>query len=239
MEFHKLSIPNQDIYNIQCNEDNSFLLKTDTTEARILLYQRLLYSKRWSQSAQFALHQSNIPESTYLLLKSINFERLTIEQEARRKNLANHLKRVCPSLEVIPLELLRISLQHFVDSNDFWIPRGRTLAENFCLFVYHDFSFSTHDFEREVVKLSGIVSSFSADCDKPSPWKDQHEEDVTPHVDGASVVESFTSKFCMIDENGNLPDSVNINQVSRQGLYQIIIAKLHWNQIILLSLRMD
>lgn len=222
--------------------DCARLLESDEPQARVLLYQRLLYSRRTAEEVQSLWRGGggNISAPVEALLRTVDFARLTIEQRARLKNLSNHLSRTCAGLQaVLPVAEMEEVLARFVDSADFWLPRGRTLAENFCLFVYGQLSPVTHSLARDVARLDGIISGLSSDPDAPSPWAEHGAGEVAPTLPGSLKTESFIAEWHIIDADGNPPTADNLQHVTQPGPCRILVARFPNNQIILMSLNVQ
>jgi hypothetical protein len=220
--------------------DYSGLLESGDPRARTLLYQRLLYSPSVATLVQSLLRGGGVKASaaTVAFLGSIDFERLAVEQWARLRNLSGHLARSCPGLHaVLPREQVEGMLARFVDSADFWTPSGRTLAENFCLYVhrqaYPQLHPSLQELARDMAHLDGIISGLCVDA--PSPWDEALEQRTAPALGGALKTESFISEWHLIDSEGRLPTAENYRRVVFPGRCRVLAAKFP-HQIVLVAL---
>lgn len=215
------------------------LLADDTPQARTEIYQRLLYGSNWSDFIR-SVHESGrvgLPPATARLLATVDYGRLGVEQRARARNLNSHLARSCSSLYLALAPEVRQEIQvSFVNSTDFWLPKARTLVENFCLFAYERLSPSSHGFARDVARLCGVMSGLSFSHDARSPWLDVAADAAALPIDGGAATESFITEWELIDENGAPPDESNLSRVSRPKRQRVIVVKRPTGKIILMSL---
>jgi hypothetical protein len=165
-----------------------------------------------------------VPPTTRAVLATFDWRLLSLEQEARRRNLTKQVVRGLPSLEtVLAPEMLAELMDGFVNSQEFWMPRGRTIQENFCLFAAEQMD-ADHRFERDVLRLCGIVTGLIAAPAMPSPWPPQMEQEQAPTVDGALAVETFVSDWRLLGPAGSLPDGTNLNEVRERVRSSIIVS---------------
>lgn len=215
------------------------LIQTDTPRTRIAVYQRLLYASRWSDFLKTIQKNDDleIPSSMATFLSTIDFERLAVEQKARMRNLNSHFARSCPSLYlVLSKETRQRLLEEFINYDLMWATRGRTLAENFCLFVYEELADPTNGFAREVARLSGMRSGLSYAPNTASPWVSVCSDVMAPSLSGAVATESFISQWELVDETGNPPNEANLSQLSRAKRHRLVLARLAAGKIITMSL---
>jgi len=215
------------------------LLADDTPQARTAIYQRLLYGSNWSTFVR-SVHEGGrvgLPAATAKLLATVDYERLGAEQRARARNLNSHLARSCASLYLALAPDVRKEIQSsYVNSPDFWVARGRTLAENFCLFTYERLSPSEHGFARDVARLCGVMSGLSFTHEARSPWFDLDPATAALPLSGALATESFITDWELIGEDGSAPSESNLSRVSRPKRQRVIVVKRPAGQIILMSL---
>jgi hypothetical protein len=213
------------------------LIQTDTARARSLLYLRLLYSSHYTEFIRTLMREERlrIPPTTLAVLETVDFDLLTIEQSARKRNVLRHILRAAPSLEVaLSGKQLSDLAESFVNSTAFWSARGRSLIENFCLFAFD--LLELNSFKRDVMRLCGVVAGISVDHEAASPWPLDSDVDSTPLIDGALATETFLSNWRLLDESGALPAVDNIKEVSQPGAHRIIVASMPGPKVIALSL---
>lgn len=221
---HNLSKENILFYD-ECRQ----LVQTNSFEARNIIYQRLLYSSQWADFILSILADNSIalPSATRELFESLDYERLRIERNARVKNLDRHFERNCPNLYFCySKEKLTPVFQEFVNSRDFWLIKGRTLSENFCLYVYKALSKETEGFIQDVAMLNGIMSGIaSLDGNIVSPWDTTMETNTVLFSTPVAIVESFSSRWQILDSKGMLPNEENLDYVSQENPQEILVVK--------------
>jgi hypothetical protein len=191
--------------------ESLLLLTSDQSADRGQLYLRLLYNQPLSAYLieQVEMAPASFPAATVRLLRSVNKYHLEVERAARIRNLTHHLARACPRFAAfMERELLHGWVQQFASSPDFWHMRGRTLAENFCLFLYPKLP---DPLLSEALRLDGIISGLSADPYVASPWTGAMHQTV---VDGAIATELMQSKVRLLGDDGALPCRENLAYVS-------------------------
>src|SRR5262245_42542200 len=112
------------------------LLQSDSPASRTELHLRLLYSRTCTQLVRAFADGGEVPchARTLAFIRSIDFERLGLEQAARLRNLAHHLGQSFPcSWPVLGPELRHDLVEHFIEDPSFWGFRGRSLAEGFAV----------------------------------------------------------------------------------------------------------
>jgi hypothetical protein len=202
---------------------------TDSVESRSALYLRLLYSPRYADCARRSLEDDShrLPQQTAELLRTLDFERLGIEQRARARNLAHQLGMSCKSLFALLSDDVRISLvRRFCDTEEFWTGRGRSLAENFCLVAFREFSERRERFLADVARLDGVLSGLVEAPGRPSPWPEvvgvAHER---LELSDGGIGERFRSAFRLLDAAGRLPgpEHTEVVEGATPGSYLITV----------------
>lgn len=178
------------------------LASTDTSDARLQIYQRLLYSS--SASEQILKLAQELPEAfaprTLALLRTIDVYHLSVERNSRVRNLSRHLERAAPRLtSFLGLSVHRNWVDQFASAPEFWSCRGRSLAENFCLFVAMRLN---DQFLRAVAHLDGVMSGIRCAPQASSPWTGR-----VPHplVPGSAATEMIESPVRLLTAQGALP----------------------------------
>jgi hypothetical protein len=216
-------------------EDGLRLLQADTARARTELYLRLLYGSRICEEvlAFAARHPERVPATTRAVLGTIDPALLRLEHRARRRNLARHLLRAAPSLALAFEEaVLGEMVEAFTDAPEFWDARGRSLAENFCLFAWERTG-PAASFGRDVLRLCGIVTGQSV-RPEGSPWGAEGRE--PSPLPGAVALETFVSGWRLVDRAGRLPREDNLEVVSAPVRSRIVVATLADRKVIALSI---
>lgn len=191
-------------------------INIEETEATNLLsnYLKLLYSPSFFHNDQAHLRETFV----------IKDDDLVAEQQARHRNLFNFLKMSNPPLFLVLEEFqLKTEVSEYCDSDNFWQFQGRTLLENFCLYIYNKPSYMNKVFIREVAKVSGIISGlFQAYRDNSiiSPWKNRVQFFDTQSQ--KTVEESFESSIPIINASGIIED-INCNGLLYQPRFHIVI----------------
>jgi hypothetical protein len=148
-------------------------LGTDSVDARHELFLRMLYSPLFSVRV-LAMAQSEperVPPRSRLFLASIPPAKLAREQEARQRNLANHIARACPRLtSQLTTQGLGPLVARFCDTPFFWREHGRSLGENFCLYVSHGEARAKDALIRSLARLDGVCSGLPNRSSATSPW---------------------------------------------------------------------
>ncbi|WP_322053004.1 hypothetical protein [Paraburkholderia bannensis] len=118
-------------------------------------------------------------------------ERLIVERAARIRNLRTVLhddmrllKRVMDKASLLP------HVKAYAESDLFWMHRGRTLIEDFCLyFVEHTSATAVH---KLLARIEGVCSGLSVKTAVASPWSGH---DTQPYDDGTT--ETFVAPFSL------------------------------------------
>ncbi|QRR07544.1 hypothetical protein FPJ27_14660 [Burkholderia sp. MS455] len=129
-------------------------------------------------------------EQTFLLAH-MAIKRLPVEQAARIRNLRTVLhddmrllSRVLDKGELLPY------VQEYARSDLFWMYRGRSLIEDFCLY-FVQFSDASPVFKL-LARIEGVYSGLSTSNRIDSPWS----EHFTSH-DGDVISECFAAPFAL------------------------------------------
>jgi len=202
------------------------LATRDSPRARTELYLRLLYGEAWWCEAcrLIAREDMLIPSATLELVKNINAAQLALERESRKRNLKYHIQRSCPSLSVVlGSEKLLDLVSRFANSPELWRPLGRSLAENFCFFCY-GLAYEPDSVEAAMLRLSGVISGIGALPEAPSPWTDAIKSASDPMVEGAVTTEAFHCAWKLIDDDGRLPNSTNLEAIRAKANRLMVIA---------------
>lgn len=124
------------------------------------IYVRILYCTSLS-----ALDDS--AESNYLK-KNIDFARLSVEQAGRIRNLRTVLHSELKFLNLfLSKDEMLPYVRSYCNSEDFWLHKGRTLLEDFCLFLCGQPVDAKLKFLAEV---EGTSSGVSFDQRATTPW---------------------------------------------------------------------
>lgn len=216
------------------------LLTSDSHSARTQIYQRLLYGDRWSTFVASVLQENPaaVPRATLGFLETVDYERLGVEQRARTRNLRSVLARNCSSLVSLigPDAHLELT-KGFVNWPEFWVPKGRTLTENFCLYAHGCLLASGDRFASEVAHLCGVISGLRFAPSAPSPWTAvRSTQTLLFPIAGAKAAESFVTTWQLIDQEGNVPSAENLAYVSLANKQRIVVIHCMEGKISFLSL---
>jgi len=181
-------------------------LASDATAARLFVYQRMLYSTVVADVVFETARSfpSEVAEPMLEWIRGVDTEQLAAERAARVRNLSAHLARALPTLQgMLGTDLHREWVSRFADAIEFWQARGRTLAENYCLYVaprLDDLFLST------LARLDGTLSGLAAAPRAASPWSG---EPTPPVLDGALATEVFRSPVHLLSATQALPLTVD------------------------------
>ena len=143
-------------------------------------------------------------------LLSLDSDRLRVESEARVRNLAAQLKRACPRVAAVSGPDFGKYVASFASAAMFWEVQGRTLAENFCLYLVGSLS-PELDYLSDVAQLDGIVSGISTG--KISPWPPMAiPKEIAGVLHDGWVNEAIYTRRRLIDRAGLLLDVGNADQ---------------------------
>jgi hypothetical protein len=188
--------------------DLQHLLQSDSPASRTALYLRLLYSPNSARAVQELRGGAGwCNPQTLAFLKSIDFERLGLEQGARLRNLAHHLGEAYPcSWSLLDADLRRDLVEQFVEAPAFWRFPGRSLPESFALVAWPILRERQRSFLADVVRLEGVLSGFATRPTAAAPWLDLagagHE--CIAAADGGPT-ERFPSQWQLLDDDSQLP----------------------------------
>jgi len=155
---------------VRINPELERLALTDTLAARTNLYLRLLHTSHAFSSLTSLDAAGRLPERTRQLFRSIDPELLELERAARTRSLRSRLLREIPSLaRLLPEGTLDAYVEAFVDSQEFWAPRGRSLGESFCFDTEADPALRGAT-RAELLRLYGVIAGLSAAPERASPW---------------------------------------------------------------------
>lgn len=151
---------------------------------------------RMIQQAYLRAMYSGTPAATAspevaFVIGHLSDERLQVERAARLRNLRTvmHddmrlLNRKLNKDELLP------HVQDYAKSERFWMHRGRTLVEDFCLFFVECSAASP--VLKLLARIEGVYSGLSASIEAETPW--------TAHQQlrkGDETVESFVAPFSL------------------------------------------
>ncbi|QRR07700.1 hypothetical protein FPJ27_15720 [Burkholderia sp. MS455] len=132
-----------------------------------------------------------------ILLAHMAIKRLPVEQAARIRNLRTVLhndmrllNRVLDKGELLPY------VREYACSDLFWMHRGRSLIEDFCLH-FVQFSNASPVFKL-IARIEGVYSGLSTSVRSDSPWPTHvtsHDGDVTSECFAAPFALSFETLF--------------------------------------------
>lgn len=133
-----------------------------------------------------------ISEEEHFFLQHHLSERLNIERAARLRNLRtvlhddmHLLNRIFSRADLLPM------VQNYAASPYFWMHRGRSLIEDFCLFVFQ--SYNIDPLLKLVARIEGVHSGLSASIVLNTPWPEHQIED-----QGKDILESFLTPFYIV-----------------------------------------
>jgi len=215
ISFHRFSVPSPDPLGAgegtslsTMDPDLQHLLQSDAPASRTALYLRLLYSPSCARAVHALLGgtESCAPQ-TLAFLKSIDFERLGLEQKARLRNLMYHLGEAFPcSWRLMDVDLRRDLVERFVETPSFWRFPGRSLPESFALVAWQILRERQRSFLADVVRLEGVLSGFATAPSKAAPWQNlagaDHECVATT---AGETAERFPSQWQLLDDDSQLP----------------------------------
>ncbi|MFW2438915.1 MAG: hypothetical protein ACN4GR_06030 [Arenicellales bacterium] len=161
-------------------EHQDFVIKylvDSTVDGRHSLMSRILYSPAFTRQAESCFSKlktespTRVPQKIETLLQSIDASALVIEQNARQRNLTNHVSRASPRLSAyIGKERLADFVSMYSDTPFFWMNRGRTLAENFSLYLHWTNVCESDSFFAALVKFDGVTAGIGNRKASRSPW---------------------------------------------------------------------
>jgi hypothetical protein len=180
-----------------------------SVQARMEIYLRLFYSPTFAAVAESALAApapapSAGPAAVLGCLELVDFRRLQVEQRGRVAQLERQLRKHCQALWAYLLEdEITALVGRFADAPEFWVPRGRSGTENFCLHAHSEFERSGRPFLADLVQLLGVISGLTAFTQKPSPWQNRR---AAPEPPSGQVLasEAFVARFPLLDAAGRI-----------------------------------
>lgn len=179
------------------------LLYNNDVIARMNIHMRLLYSETDAKRAQLALERRDIPSENWEMLAAVNFIRLAVERQSRIGQLVLHLGKQCgPLWSCISQSHIFELVSDFANSEEFWQVRGRTLAENFCMYVHSKFKEKENSFLGNLAELLGTMSALMANSEAKSPWTGHRQPSFS--VGREIQSEAFLSDFDLLDCNGKI-----------------------------------
>ena len=212
----------------------TLLFQSGDAVTRTKLYLRILYAKDYLSHAR-ALSEAppgELPELTHRLLASIDFDIMELEQAARRRNLGRHIFRAAPALQhALTSELFGDLIADYTNSAAFWLPSGRSLAENFCLFAHQETGSRLTTYQKATVKGCGIVAGISVAGGEDSPWAALAEASNIGDDEG-SFCETFLSSSTLVDEGGEFATGANLRTVQAEVPSRIFIRRLANHRVI-------
>lgn len=239
------------------------LLGANDLESRSAVFLRLLYSRSFSASVRTIMETEPwvISEQMLGLLNTIDFDALTVERAARVANLTRYLRRGSGALwECVGDTLADRLVSAYSDSESFWMPKGRTLVENFSLFAA-DIVNADSPLHRDLFELFGRVSALSAPSSglaetpacpctagsvevagpwatpAPPPWPD---DGLSPVEVAASVrVETFIAGSRLLDEQNRLPHRRSVATSNPSGRHRLVLAAFPGGRVSATSLPLD
>ncbi|MGS0896533.1 hypothetical protein ACVBGC_28985 [Burkholderia stagnalis] len=114
------------------------------------------------------------PEEEFVVA-GLSTDRLEVERAARIRNLRTVmfddmrlLNRVMSKGELLPF------VEKYAQSEQFWMHRGRTLVEDFCLFFVEHAEVS--DALALLARLEGVYSGLSASTEAATPWAEHKKQ---------------------------------------------------------------
>jgi hypothetical protein len=200
--------------------DLQHLLQSTSPASRTALYLRLLYSPNSARAVQALLGGAEGCEpQTLAFLRTIDFERLDLEQKARLRNLMHHLGEALPcSWALLGADLRRDLAERFVDTPSFWSFPGRSLPESFALVAWQLLQERQLSFLADTVRLEGVLSGIVTKPGAASPWLDLagagHECDELP--DGGRV-EWFPSRWQLLTDDSQLPTPASAAELAARA----------------------
>lgn len=125
------------------------------------------------------------------LVTHASTERLIVERAARIRNLRTVLHDdMCLLKKVLDKAALLPYVKAYADSDCFWMHRGRTLIEDFCLFfVEHASASPVH---KLLGRIEGVCSGLSVTTSATSPWSGHDERNAE-----GDVAEAFIAPFSL------------------------------------------
>lgn len=191
-------------------------------------YLKLIYSPSFS----------NVYKKNGGPLSQINFNELEIEQQARHRNLFVFLKMSkAPFFDVINEEELREMLVKYCDHDLFWTFKGRTILENFCIFLHSQSRYQSQKRTLDIIKISGIISGIfenARENSTKSPWKNNKVE-IVRNSSTDFTQESFVSYFKLNNIFNPLTNLNNEEEIKSNKKYLIILKLIDKKKMELIS----
>jgi hypothetical protein len=183
------------------------LLESDSPATRTALYLRLLYSPGAARAVQSLGSDAEwCSPQTVAFVKSVDFERLALEQSARQRNLAHRLGEALPcSWSLLDSDLLRDLVARFVDAPAFWRFPGRSLSECFALVAWPILRERHLSFFADIVRLEGVLSGLIAQPAAAAPWQSLAGADHERIEADGVWSERFPSQWQLLDDDCRLP----------------------------------
>lgn len=204
------------------------LLQSSSPAGRTDLYLRLIYSPSWSGSAFRALEteRARIDPGAVGLLESLDRDRLTLEQNARLRNLAQKLETNLPcSWELMGRDRRLALVEQFVARSSFWAFRGRSLAENFAL-THWSALVTELPFIADMLRLDGAISGMSRDPNVDSPWpRFTNAEHVRETLPNGAIIERFRSPWQLLTDSSTFPTPAEAAELAARppSAFQLVL----------------
>lgn len=179
------------------------ILRDTSADGLHRFYLHCIYSAKFVELARHSLSDEGI--YAHPLSDLISGERepaLQAEQAARQRNLVRHVVRACPRVaEYVGGEELASQINRYSSTPFFWSDCGRSLAENFCVYMVLCGDVSEDIVLIDLLRLDGAISGIGNRHTTKSPWT---REPTAPRdaTQKASEILSFRTQF--IDANGTL-----------------------------------
>ncbi len=120
------------------------------------------------------------------VFSDIEINRLEVEQKARIRNIRTILFNESFFIKSIyTKEEFLILVNKFVTSDFFWNFFGRTLMENFCLYIFNNSKES--ELKKLILKIEGITSALSNNKNIKSPWGNIRNDNKEKFIDDFNV----------------------------------------------------
>ncbi len=224
----------------QAELDLNSLFETNKFSNLTNLYLQLLYSQKAAELAKEKLNAQSASPLVLKLLKTINFDRLSIEREARIGNLTTQLARICRIFfSICPRPRARVYVAQFCQSNLFWEFKGRSLEENFAVFLFDHLKSEGEFGLAEVIKLDGIISAVQIATDLESPWKDSTSIPSQTVNEMVIPCEEYETPFPLVDSRNILINADNLQELMKYpvGPYSASVRLVPENQVVVRSMR--
>lgn len=172
------------------------IIDTSTPAQRERLFISLCHSPKLLDTALRLRREGALDEQTERFVAGLDEGRIRAEHRHRHSSMVNWMGLGCRRLRTVLGDEAHDELVGaYTDDEAFYTPRGRSLPENYCLWVYDVLRDRGDEFAAQVAKLDGVASGIKLQPQAPSPWPGHRRHTSLP-------LEAFVSPHAVLDERG-------------------------------------